>query len=109
MSHVSTRIQVDRDTWLIMREFPAHPKAVIQRVTDTGGDARFLVLIWHPDRTKWRLSGIFGGIEEADKSVPWPGKPVVPGHPNSTAEERAAYKEASGIDEFGRAMPSRYA
>ena len=78
MANVSTRITVDADTWLIMREFPQHPKAIVHRVTDTSGEERFMVLTWYPDPAKRRMAGIYRSLSEADAAVPWP----TPGTPN---------------------------
>lgn len=106
---VSRRIYVDQDTWLIMREFPAHPKAIIRRITDTSGDERFLVMVWHPDPAKQRLVGIYEDIEVADKSVPWPGKPDTPGPPGASVEEQAERRRRSPLNEFGYPKQRPYA
>lgn len=68
----SDTIIVDANTWLILREFPQHPKAVVQRVTDTTGDDRYLLLTWDAEVTKRRLVGIHKSLGDAEKAVPWP-------------------------------------
>ena len=40
----SNVIQVSATEWVVLREFPQPPKAVIHRVTDTTGDDGFLLL-----------------------------------------------------------------
>ncbi len=40
-------IWLDADTWAIMRNATDHPTAIVTRITDTGGEARFLVLKWN--------------------------------------------------------------
>lgn len=97
MSNVSTRITVDQDTWLIMREFPQHPKAVIHRVVDTAGEERFLVLTWLPDPAKRRMVGIFPSLSEADRAVPWPSPATPDLHyaPSNEARERRSAENAA--------------
>lgn len=64
-------IQIDTDTWIIMREHPTQPKAVVSRVIDTAGEARFLLMVWHAVPAKRRMHGIYGSLEEAERAVPW--------------------------------------
>lgn len=93
MGTVGTRITVDHDTWLIMREFPQHPKAVVSRVTDTAGEERFLVLTWMPDPAERRMVGIFRSLSEADAAVPWPSRETPPLHYAPSDEARAKQRE----------------
>ena len=62
-------IRLDADTWAIMRNAADRPAAIVHRVTDTAGAARFLVLQWHLDPAKRRMSGIFTSLQDADTSV----------------------------------------
>lgn len=62
-------IRLDTDTWAVMRDTPDHPKAIIHRVTDTAGESRYLVMVWHPEPSKRRMAGIFDTIQAADRSV----------------------------------------
>lgn len=62
-------IRLDADTWAIMRNATDHPTAIVTRITDTGGEARFLVLKWNLDPAKRRMTGIFPTLEQADASV----------------------------------------
>lgn len=66
------RIQVEADTWIVMREYPQFPKAVIQGFRGTDGAARFMVLTWDPIRTRRRMVSIHESLDEADAAVPWP-------------------------------------
>lgn len=78
----SNTIIVDANTWLILREFPQHPKAIVQRVTDTTGEDRYLLLTWDAEITKRRLVGIHKSLADAEKAVPWPSNQnVTPGLP----------------------------
>ena len=64
-------IRYDVDTWLVMRNDPTIPKAVIQRVHGRGnaGD-RYMVFSWDPvDTTKRRMMGVKETLEEADAFV----------------------------------------
>ncbi|MFA5608125.1 MAG: hypothetical protein WDA07_13225 [Leucobacter sp.] len=69
-------IRIDTDTWAIMREPKDHPVALVQRFTDTTGEARFLVLKWHPEPAKRRMTGIYVTLQDADRSVLWDLAPV---------------------------------
>lgn len=62
-------IRLDADTWVIMRSATDHPTAIVNRVTDTAGEARFLVLKWALDPAQRRMTGIFATLEQADASV----------------------------------------
>lgn len=62
-------IRLDADTWVIMRSATAHPTAIVNRVTDTTDEARFLVMKWHLDPAQQRMTGIFPTLEQADASV----------------------------------------
>lgn len=97
-------IQIDTDTWIIMREHPTHPKAVVHRVTDTGGEARFLLMVWHAVPAKRRMHGIYGSLEEADRAVLWDNSEALkrardtvgpaPGYPNMSKMPRGDIKLA---------------
>lgn len=65
-------IQYETHKWLVMRDAPMNPKAVIERVTDSHGDARYLVFAWDYEPTKRRMMGLYPNIQEAVMSVPWP-------------------------------------
>lgn len=93
---VGELIQYETHKWLVMREAPMNPKAVIERVTDSHGVARFLVFAWDYEPTKRRMMGLYPTIQEAVRSVPWPtaaeridsnGYP--PGTPDRIAADRA--------------------
>ncbi|UOQ60400.1 hypothetical protein MUN76_15430 [Leucobacter rhizosphaerae] len=68
----SNTIIVDACTWLILREFPQHPKAVVHKMTDTTGEDRYLLMTWDADPAKRRMVGIHKTLGEAEKAVPWP-------------------------------------
>lgn len=102
---VSTRIHVDRDTWLIMREFPQHPKAIVHRVTATGGDERYLLMTWLPDPSKRRLVGIHGSLDEAEAAVPWPSPTPQNLPPNPSPEDHARVaRERAAAAQYSRDM-----
>lgn len=72
MPRISECIQIDTDSWIVMRELPQHPKAIIHRITDTTGEARFVLLTWHAEPSKRRMVGIHRNLREATRAVPWP-------------------------------------
>ena len=80
-------IQYDTDTWLIMRDHPTRPKAVIRRVTDRTQVEKYLLMTWDPDPAKWRLHNLYETLEQADKVVLWDNSAAVnsmrgsPGYP----------------------------
>lgn len=96
-------IQIEADTWVVMREYPQYPKAVIQGFKNTAGEARFMVLTWDPIRSKRRLVDVYTTLFEAEKSVPWPGPPDNPGPPYQSPEAGRAERERRGGDGNGYA------
>lgn len=73
-------IQIDADTWAVMRDSSEHPVALIHRITDHTEVAKFLVLAWHPVPHERRMLSMHDTIEEANRSVRWD---------NSKSAERA--------------------
>lgn len=77
-------IQVAWDEWIVMREFPQQPKAVIRAMRDTSGDVRYILSSWDPVRHRQRMIGVFEDRDVAEKAVPWPTtNPPKPGPPES--------------------------
>ena len=70
-------IRIDTDTWIVMREPKDHPVAIIQRITDTSGEARYLVMVWQVNPMARRMSGIYRSLREADDSVKYDLAPVM--------------------------------
>lgn len=64
-------IQYDTDTWLIMREHPTRPKALVKRVTDRTQVEKYLLMTWDPDPAKCRLHHIYDTLEQAAQVVTW--------------------------------------
>lgn len=64
-------IRLDADTWVIMRGAKDRPAAIVNRVTDTHGTSKFLVMRWELDPAKRRMHGIFPTLQAADDSVPF--------------------------------------
>lgn len=79
-------IRYDQDTWLVMRNDPVIPKAVIQRVHHAEGD-RYLVFRWDLDPNKRRLMNVVASLERADElvryDVPPSGVPPFAGYPET--------------------------
>ncbi|MBK0417424.1 hypothetical protein JD276_00020 [Leucobacter sp. CSA1] len=85
-------IQIDTDTWIIMRAVEQHPKAIVHRVTDTAGEARFLLMTWWPVPAHRRMVGIYKSLAEADAQVPVADAESPP-RPDGDPERRAAWEE----------------
>ncbi len=69
-------IRLDADTWAIMRYVKDHPAAIVHRITDTAGEARFLVMGWHVDPAQRRMTSIQTTLAAADASVRWGDGPI---------------------------------
>jgi hypothetical protein len=61
-------IRFDADTWLVMRNDPILPKAVIQRVHHREGD-RYMVFRWDLDPAKRELMSVADSLEKANDLV----------------------------------------
>ncbi|WP_053386259.1 hypothetical protein [Leucobacter japonicus] len=97
----SNLIQIASDEWVVMREFAQYPKAIIRGMRDASGEARFILLSWHPVRHKQHMMGLFDTKEAAEKAVPWPSRnPPVPPRPEDR-EAAEAYRRQSGNDGNG--------
>lgn len=100
----SNLIQVETGQWIVMRENPNLPKAIVHQVTDTGGVARFMVMVWQSNPAERRMAGIYESLQAAEASVPWTNpRPVLPGPPGMSGEAAAANMRARGVD--GTGMP----
>ena len=62
-------IRFDHDTWLIMRNDPVLPAAVIQRLRDPRGQEFFVVVTWDLEPDGRRMIGRYGSLEDADSAV----------------------------------------
>jgi hypothetical protein len=69
-------IRFDHDTWLIMRNDPVLPAAVIQRLRDPNGREFFVVVSWDLDPDGRRMLGRYATLEDADGAVRY----VAPAH-----------------------------
>lgn len=65
-------IQVSATEWVALREFPHQPKAVVQRVIDTCGEDRYLLLARHAEVSQRRMVGIHKSLAYAEQAAPWP-------------------------------------
>ena len=62
-------IRFDHDTWLIMRNDPVLPAAVIQRLRDPNGREFFVVVTWDLDPDGRRMIGRYATLVDADSAV----------------------------------------
>jgi hypothetical protein len=61
-------IRYDVDTWLIMRNDPVLPKAIITRQTQDGREY-YRVVTWDLDPAQRTLVGRYASLEEANAAV----------------------------------------
>ncbi|HEY1531822.1 MAG TPA: hypothetical protein VGF80_13460 [Galbitalea sp.] len=62
-------IRFEHDVWLIMRNDPVLPAAIIQRLRDPNGREFFVVLSWGLDPKERRMIGRYATLEDADSAV----------------------------------------
>lgn len=62
-------IRFDHDTWLIMRNDPVLPAAIIQRLRDPNGREFFVVVAWDLEPDGRRMIGRYATLEDADSAV----------------------------------------
>lgn len=93
-------IQIETDTWIVMREVLSSPKGIIHRVTDVSGAERFLLMRWTAAPADRRLVGIYETIEAAAQAVPGPTTRV-PGPPGGSPADAAADMRRRGVTGTG--------
>lgn len=64
-------IQIDTDTWIVMRNHVTHPVAVIEHIPSVEGISKYLVRRWDPVPSRRPLVSIHDTLEAANDSVPW--------------------------------------
>lgn len=64
-------IRYDADTWVVIRNDPEAPKAVLERRRDGHGDDVFFVSKWALDPSDRILMGTTPTLERADMMVRW--------------------------------------
>jgi hypothetical protein len=87
-------IRYNTDTWLVMRNDPVLPAAVIIRLRNPDGSEFFVAVRWDLYPEKRRLVGRFGSLREADASVLFQvPRPVVGAPEEEVASMRARQEE----------------
>lgn len=86
-------VQIDTDTWAVLRKSREHPAAIIVRLTASNDEARFFVLSWHPNPALRRMLSMHDTLAEANRSVRWPvptdnGVPPFEGYPPTMPDMR---------------------
>jgi hypothetical protein len=69
-------IRYSHEVWLVMRDDPALPKALIRRMHGRDGVDVYLVLKWDLDPAKQVLMARAASLEQADELVRFDGRPV---------------------------------
>lgn len=78
-------LQIDADTWAILRENPDRPKAMIRRFVAIDGVEQYLLFTWHSDPHQQRLIRMYDTLDDANRAVKWARPdPQVPSQPPST-------------------------
>ena len=62
-------IRYDHDTWLVMRNDPVLPAAIILRLRNPGGGEFFVTVTWDLDPEQRRMVGRFDSLQHADEAV----------------------------------------
>jgi hypothetical protein len=62
-------IRIDADTWIVMRNDPERPKAILERRRDATGADVFFILAWALDPKERVLMGTRPTLGEADDFV----------------------------------------
>jgi hypothetical protein len=62
-------IRYDTETWLVMRDDPVLPAAIIRRLQNPDGGEFFITVTWDLDPASRRLVGRYRSLEEADHVV----------------------------------------
>jgi hypothetical protein len=79
-------IRYSHEVWLVMRDDPAVPKALIRRMHSRDGSDVYLVIKWDIDPAKQVLMARAPSLETADELVRYDAKPqqssVYTGPPN---------------------------
>lgn len=97
-------IQIDTDTWIVMREYPQQPTAVVHRVTSHKGEARYLLMTWRAEPSERRLVQICASLVEAVDQVPTVEPPHTPLHPGASVEQWEKWREAKAANEEKRSF-----
>jgi hypothetical protein len=83
-------IRYDIDTWLLMRDDPVLPAAIIVRLRGPGSQEFFVAVCWDLDHEKRRMIGRYATLQNADAAVLYEhSTPIVP-RPD---EELEAYRQ----------------
>jgi hypothetical protein len=76
----SRPIRISAEEWIIMRDEPTQPKALVRRVSVTEREsgqrvAKLRVVTWAIDPAERKLVGYFDTMTEVDRAVPWAPPP----------------------------------
>jgi hypothetical protein len=100
-------IRYDADTWLIMREDPVLPAAVIRRVRHKGGEF-FLAIGWDLEPARRIMTGRFQSLQEADESIRYTGgNPVMPRPGESFSEVERRRQDHARQEEEARTLAAK--
>lgn len=106
-------IQIAGDEWVVVRETPRHPAAVVRRF-DSADGPYFRVVTWSLRSTDRQLIGRFASLAEADRAVKFPlptAGPESAGYPSESlhawklTEDVLRFEERSFTDQRQRGQP----
>lgn len=92
-------IRISTTTWIVMRESPYEPRAIIHRVIERQVP-KFLLMRWDADEQYRSLIGTFNTLKSAEAAVPWDTH-VAPIHMGASQEQVLENMRARGVDGSG--------
>ena len=91
-------IRYDVDTWLVMRNDPVLPAAVVLRLRNPDRGEFFVTVTWDLDPENRRMLGRYATLQDADTAVLYtPATPIVP-HPNEDMESLQKRHEQRSVE-----------
>jgi hypothetical protein len=80
-------IRYDQDTWLVMRNDPVLPAAIIIRLRGPDRQEFFITVRWDLDSENRRMLGRYPSLQDADSAVLYENSAPVVGMPLETNEQ----------------------
>jgi hypothetical protein len=98
-SHPRPRpIRYDHDTWLVMRNDPVLPAAIILRFRGSGRQEFFVTIRWDLESENRRMVGRYPTLQDADAAVLYDNAAPVVGAPLETIEQLHKREEQHALE-----------
>jgi hypothetical protein len=91
-------IRYDQDTWLVMRNDPVLPAAVILRLRGSGRQEFFVTVRWDLEPENRRMVGRYATLQEADAAVLYETLAPVVGAPLEDTEQLRRRQERHAVE-----------